>query len=180
LNYLRRNGYPNGSIGAYEIYISDTNDLGANPPAEKKVAEGEFGDYKTQWDSYSPNLWKSADILPPRTGRYLQLRVISSVGGFGSVQEIEFYQIFSVAGFSGVDKSYLKEAYDKGTELYAAAENPLLAWFVKLDSLLDNANALLVKEIPEDVFQQIAYQKEIDAAALPLIRLVNDIMEEYL
>ncbi|GAA2143675.1 beta-galactosidase [Kitasatospora kazusensis] len=69
LTYLpRQDGSPNGRIGSYEVYVSDTATAWGSP-----VATGAFT------DTAAPK----TVALPPTTGRYLRLRALSEAGGRG-------------------------------------------------------------------------------------------------
>jgi hypothetical protein len=161
--YLGRQNSGNSRINAYQIYVSETEDLGRDPadkstgdhpghrpPPEKLVHQGTFA---------NSTAWQDVTFSMPAYGRYVQLRVLTShndSGNDGGAAELRVNRETTPSGSSlttavnagiaaaltennytnlVIDDSYLAASYQDGIRaLGASRDNPVQ--YAKLDALL--------------------------------------------
>jgi hypothetical protein len=166
--YMGRNGNGNSRINAYQVYVSEEQDLGRDPensdtgdhpghrpPPSKLVHQGNFGNSQDM---------QRVTFAMPAYGRYVQLRVFSAHndGTDGGAAELRVIREAAASGSSltdavnagvsaalavngyaalSIDDSYLAAAYAEGIRVLGSVKNNP-AKFKKLDTLLHGGSGV--------------------------------------
>lgn len=203
--YRGRSGNENSRIANYEAYVSETSDLGHNPPVGKKVHTGTFAN---NGDRQSVTFSTSA------TGQYFQLRVLTSVNDSGRdggaaeltittasgvldanttvTPQLDAAEQVKLQDYSNtIDVAPLREAFTEAAPLLVAAKSDPVK-FNKLNTALNGVynsdGTVAIKgaayymneenrpAITDGVTVFFGYQKEVDNLTLKIHDLIRTVV----